>query len=252
MARGLRRSPDVGLVPVGLERRSGVAGFGGCSHRRFHVRGPSVQHRISAGAAEPLALGPTPQRQCCDLDRPAPAVPRPPDRCPTSRCRRLRNAEQRLVADRGVPAVVVSALTTGVIDPPDLGQCGERPRVAACRGARTCAGFLTRAATFYAAHGITIARVLTDNATNYIGPATARPPSRRSAPGTPPSGHTARGRTARPSGSTAPSPPNGPTGRCSPATPNAPKPSTPGASTTTLDATSALGGRPPISRVSPT
>jgi transposase InsO family protein len=34
------------------------------------------------------------------------------------------------------------------------------------RGA-TCAGFLTRAAAFYAAHGITIRRVLTDNAFNY-------------------------------------------------------------------------------------
>jgi transposase InsO family protein len=34
------------------------------------------------------------------------------------------------------------------------------------RGA-TCAAFLTRAAAFYAAHGITICRVLTDNAFNY-------------------------------------------------------------------------------------
>ena len=31
----------------------------------------------------------------------------------------------------------------------------------------TCAGFLTRAAAFYAAHGITIERVITDNAKNY-------------------------------------------------------------------------------------
>lgn len=31
----------------------------------------------------------------------------------------------------------------------------------------TCAGFLTRAAAFYAAHGITIERVLSDNAKNY-------------------------------------------------------------------------------------
>jgi transposase InsO family protein len=31
----------------------------------------------------------------------------------------------------------------------------------------TCAGFLTRAAAFYAAHGISIERVLTDNAKNY-------------------------------------------------------------------------------------
>jgi transposase InsO family protein len=32
----------------------------------------------------------------------------------------------------------------------------------------TCAGFLTRAAVFYAAHGVTIERVLTDNAKNYL------------------------------------------------------------------------------------
>jgi transposase InsO family protein len=31
----------------------------------------------------------------------------------------------------------------------------------------TCAGFLTRAAAFYAGHGITIERVITDNAKNY-------------------------------------------------------------------------------------
>ena len=33
--------------------------------------------------------------------------------------------------------------------------------------ATTCAGFLTRAAAWFAGHGVTIARVLTDNATSY-------------------------------------------------------------------------------------
>ena len=121
----------------------------------------------------------------------------------------------------------------------------------------TCAGFLDRAAAWFAAQGITV---------DQPGPDRQRPgPTRDSARPAPPywpasalptssSSRTAPGRTAKPSASTAPCKPNGPTGTCSPATTQRAPPSRPGSTTTTMSAAhTALGGHPPISRiVSPT
>jgi transposase len=100
----------------------------------------------------------------------------------------------------------------------------------------TCAGFLTRAAAYFVAHGILrIERVMTDNAWAYqhsIKGVCAQLGARQKfiKP------HCPGQRTARSNGSTARWPPNGPTGRSSPATTSAPPPLPPGSSTTTLGA----------------
>lgn len=87
--------------------------------------------------------------------------------------------------------------------------------------ADTCAGFLTRAAAFFAAHGIGhIERVITDNAWTYRK-STAFRQAVAWAPSNGSSARTAPGPMARSNASTAPCKPNGPTVRCSPATPNA-------------------------------
>ena len=111
------------------------------------------------------------------------------------------------------------------------------PRSCPTRRAPTCAGFLLRAADYFASHGITrIERVITDNPWSYTrSPRLRRPPSTSSAPRTCSSSRTAPGRTARSSASTAPCRSSGPTGRSSPATTNAPPPLHPGSSTTTLN-----------------
>jgi hypothetical protein len=101
-----------------------------------------------------------------------------------------------------------------------------------------CAGFLRRAAAWFAAHGAAIEPVMTDNAWGYpplgaVHRRAGRPrrPAQLIRPHSP-------GPTAKWNGSTAPCKPNGPTGTRSPATPNAPPPSPPGSSsTTTPDAT---------------
>jgi transposase-like protein len=102
--------------------------------------------------------------------------------------------------------------------------------------APTCAGFLLRAAAFYAAHGITIQRVMTDNAAAYrrggafraavqtLGASNASPASTDPRP------------TARSSGSTAPCWPSGPTCGPTPTTTSAPPPWTPGSTCTTITA----------------
>jgi transposase len=100
----------------------------------------------------------------------------------------------------------------------------------------TCAGFLTRAVAWFASRGVTVARVLTDNAKSYGSARRGSPPARSwaspagsSSPGGP-------GPTGRPNGSTAPCRPNGPTPARGPATRSAPRPWTAGSSTTTLPA----------------
>ena len=117
----------------------------------------------------------------------------------------------------------------------------------------TCAAFLARAAAYFAGHGITrIERVMTDNAWAYrYSLRERRAPTSASSRSS--SSPTAPGRTARSNASTAPCTPSGPTGRSSPPTTSAPPPLRPGSSTTTLERRhSALGGLPPISRLSPT
>ena len=110
-------------------------------------------------------------------------------------------------------------------------RLGVRSEILPDEKGPTCAGFLARAATYFADRGITrIERVMTDNAWAYRWSLPRSSPARHS------SSRTAPGRTGRSSASTAPWPPSGPTGsRSSPATPNAPRPLPPGSSTTTLD-----------------
>ena len=117
----------------------------------------------------------------------------------------------------------------------------------------TCAGFLARAAAYFADHGITrIERVMTDNAWAYRC-VTARGRAPTWAPGRSSSARTAPGRTARSNGSTAPWPPNGPTGRSSPATTERAAALAPWLEHyNTRRRHSALGGLPPISRLPPT
>jgi hypothetical protein len=101
--------------------------------------------------------------------------------------------------------------------------------------ADTTAEFFARAIEFFASHGVTIERVMTDNAWSYRhGTAFASSsPSTRSP--TSSSDRTAHGRTGKSSASTGHSPPSGPTARYSPTTTNAPKHSPPGSSATTLN-----------------
>ena len=88
----------------------------------------------------------------------------------------------------------------------------------------------------------------TTSATN--GPTTSATRSPPWAPSTCSSSRTAPGRTARSNASTGPWPSSGPTGRSSPATPNEQPPLRHGSSTTTLRRRhSALGGLPPVSRL---
>ena len=100
----------------------------------------------------------------------------------------------------------------------------------------TCAGFLLRAAAWFAGHGI-------DRPTSHHRQrpqlhrlhATSPPPSPTSAPSTRSSARTAPGRTGKSSASTAPSS-NGPTDRSTSPTPNAARPWPPGSTSTTLNA----------------
>lgn len=116
----------------------------------------------------------------------------------------------------------------------------------------TRAGFLTRAADYFAEHGFTsIERVMTGNAWAYkhsqrLSTHSSGPPRRSS-------DHTAPGRTARSNDSTAPWPPSGPTGRPSPATTNAPLPLASFIEHyNTRRRYNAHGGKPPTSRLPPT
>jgi transposase-like protein len=104
----------------------------------------------------------------------------------------------------------------------------------------TTAAFFARALTCFAAHGITIEAVMTDNApgtTRTATRCTSSSPLRAST--TSPSGLTAHGKTARSNASTEPCKPSGPIERCSSPTRNAPTPLRPGSSTTTLAAATA-------------
>ena len=104
----------------------------------------------------------------------------------------------------------------------------------------TCAGFLARAAAYFAAHGITrIERSMTDNALAYQRSRLKRVVRRAGRQADVHPSPTAPGRTARSNASTAPWPSSGPTARSSPATTTAPPPLRPGSSTTTLNAATA-------------
>jgi transposase len=90
--------------------------------------------------------------------------------------------------------------------------------------AATCAGFLRRAARFFAAHGIDhVERVMTDNALAYRAPTPGAMPWPNSVPNAASPAATAPRPMARQSGSTAPCSTNGPTSAPSPPTPNAPQ-----------------------------
>ena len=100
----------------------------------------------------------------------------------------------------------------------------------------TCAGFLARAAVFFAGQGIDrIEQVMTDNHFSYRHTRAVADVIAALGPGTCSSARTAPGKTAKSNGSTAPCKPSWPTGRPSHPTPNAPKPLRPGSRTTTLN-----------------
>ncbi len=87
----------------------------------------------------------------------------------------------------------------------------------------TCAGFIARAAQFFADHGIeVIERVMTDNHWSYRNSRSVAAVIADLGPNTSSSDPTSPGRTARSNASTAPCKPNGPTGTPSPQTTNAP------------------------------
>jgi hypothetical protein len=98
---------------------------------------------------------------------------------------------------------------------------------------RTVIGFLRRAVAFYARHGITVERVLTDNGGAYRSTIHAAAPSRSATSAPAP---TDPKPTAKPNGSSAPSWPAGPTARSTAQAPNAPPPLTDGSGTTTITA----------------
>ena len=129
------------------------------------------------------------------------------------------------------------------------------PRSSPTRRGATCAAFLARAAAYFAAHGITrIERVMTDNHWSYtrtadfadvIADARRRPHVHQAALPL----AERQGRTLQPH----PRRPNGPTGRSSPPTTTAPPHLAPWLEYyNTRRRHSALGGHPPISRLSPT
>ena len=86
---------------------------------------------------------------------------------------------------------------------------------------RTVIGFLRRAVAFYARHGITVQRVLTDNG-GATAPRSTLPPAAPSRSATCAPAPTDPKPTAKPNGSSAPSWPAGPTARSTAQAPNAP------------------------------
>ena len=119
----------------------------------------------------------------------------------------------------------------------------------------TCGAFLRRAAAYFAEHGIASDRAGASPTTTSATDAatTSRQPSPTSAPNTSSSDRTALGRTARWRGSTAPCRSSGHTGRSSSPTTTAAPHLRPGSSSyNTQRRHTALGGLPPLSRLSPT
>ncbi len=106
----------------------------------------------------------------------------------------------------------------------------------------TATGVLRRAVLWFAARGVAVERVLTDN-----GPATAAMPGASSATTsrslTPAPGPTGRRRTAKSSASTAPSPQAGPSGGSTSASRPDDAPCRPGCTSTTTTATTARSAR---------
>ena len=137
----------------------------------------------------------------------------------------------------------------------------DHTRLACCEIDRddhgdTCAGLIERAGQFFAGHGVTIERVITDDrwtSTKSHQPADGflRRLSPTSAPHTNVSDPAARGRTARSNTSTRHSQPSRPTGRCS--RPNDTRSAAlPDSAPTASGDTTASKATHPISRLSPT
>ena len=95
--------------------------------------------------------------------------------------------------------------------------------------------FLRRAVAFYAAYGITVQRVMSDNGACYRSTLTPSPAA-RSACATCAPAPTGRAPTAKPSASSAPCSPAGPTAPSTAPAPNAPPPLTAGSGPTTIAA----------------
>jgi transposase-like protein len=102
--------------------------------------------------------------------------------------------------------------------------------------AGTTADFFARAIEFFATYGVTIERVMTDNAWSYRNGRRLRELlAEHQKSSTSSSDRIALGRTAKSSASTERSLPSGPTAKCSPATSNVPTRSSPGSRAITLN-----------------
>ena len=116
--------------------------------------------------------------------------------------------------------------------------------------ATTAIAFLRRAVAFFARHGITVERVMTDNGSAYVSARPPPSPATSSASATCAPGPTARAPTAKPSASSRPCCAAGPTAAPTAQAPNAPPRSAPGSTTTTSsDRTAASASKPPGSRL---